>query len=65
MFVGACSLVTAGKVFPDGVLIAGSPAKVVRELTAEQIESNRRASATYIEQARRHRTLLQRIDRTD
>ena len=53
--VGACSLVTMGKVFPDGVLIAGSPAKVVRELTPEQIASNRLAAQQYIEQMRRHR----------
>lgn len=35
--VGANSLVPEGKEFPDGVLILGSPAKVVRELTPEQI----------------------------
>lgn len=34
--VGAGALVTEGKEFPDGVLIMGSPARVVRELTDEQ-----------------------------
>ena len=43
--VGAGSLVTEGKAFPDGVLIVGSPAKVVRELTPEQI-AGLQASAT-------------------
>ena len=36
--VGAGALVTEGKQFPDGVLIVGAPAKVVRELTPEQID---------------------------
>ena len=35
--VGANSLITEGKVFPDNVLIMGSPAKVVRELTPPEI----------------------------
>ena len=35
--VGANTLVAEGKVFPDGVLILGSPGKVVRELTSEEI----------------------------
>lgn len=34
--VGAGSLVPPGKVFPEGVLVMGSPAKVVRELTDEE-----------------------------
>ncbi len=35
--VGAGSLVTERKEFPDGSMIMGSPAKVVRQLTEEQI----------------------------
>jgi carbonic anhydrase/acetyltransferase-like protein (isoleucine patch superfamily) len=35
--VGAGALVTEGKTFPDGVLLVGSPAKVLRELTDEEI----------------------------
>ncbi|HEY2709501.1 MAG TPA: gamma carbonic anhydrase family protein [Caulobacteraceae bacterium] len=34
--VGAGALITEGKEFPDGVMILGSPAKVVRELAPEQ-----------------------------
>ena len=36
--VGAGALVTEGKEFPDGSLIMGAPAKVVRPLTPEQID---------------------------
>lgn len=53
--VGAGSLVTEGKVFPDGVMIMGTPAKVVRELTPEQIEGLRRSAAHYVANAQRHR----------
>ena len=60
--VGAGAIVTEGKEFPDGVLIVGAPAKVVRELTAEQIERLQQSSAHYVEQAQRHRQLIRRID---
>mgnify|MGYP000662166630 CR=1 FL=1 len=43
--VGAGALVTEGKTFPDGSLIIGSPARVVRQLTPEQIEALRRSYA--------------------
>ena len=42
--VGAGALVTEGKTFPDGSLIIGSPARVVRQLTPEQIEALRRSA---------------------
>lgn len=35
--VGAGALVTEGKIFPDGALIVGSPAKIARMLTGEEI----------------------------
>jgi carbonic anhydrase/acetyltransferase-like protein (isoleucine patch superfamily) len=60
--VGAGSLVTEGKAFPDGVLIVGSPAKVVRELTPEQIARIATSAAHYVANARRHRSVLRRID---
>jgi carbonic anhydrase/acetyltransferase-like protein (isoleucine patch superfamily) len=52
--VGAGALVTEGKEFPDGVLIVGSPAKVVRELTPEQIARVKLSAAHYVNNARRH-----------
>ena len=59
--VGAGSLVTEGKEFPDGSMILGSPAKVVRQLSPEQIEGLRRSAAHYIANARRHRAGLKKI----
>ena len=60
--VGAGSLVTEGKEFPDGSMIMGSPAKVVRELTAEQIQGLRLSALHYIENARRFKAGLKRLD---
>jgi carbonic anhydrase/acetyltransferase-like protein (isoleucine patch superfamily) len=60
--VGAGSLVTEGKEFPDGVLIMGSPAKVVRELTPEQIAGLQASADTYIRHMAHHRAHLRRID---
>ena len=51
--VGAGSLVTEGKSFPDGSLIVGRPAKVVRALSAAQIEEIGRIAAHYVANARR------------
>lgn len=50
--VGAHSLVTEHKSFPDGVLILGSPARVVRKLTAEELEALPQSAARYIDRAR-------------
>lgn len=55
--VGANSLVTEGKTFPDGALIMGNPARVVRMLSDEQIEGLRRSAELYIAQAARHRAI--------
>jgi carbonic anhydrase/acetyltransferase-like protein (isoleucine patch superfamily) len=59
--VGAGSLVTEGKEFPDGSMIMGRPAKVVRELTEEQIAGLRRIATHYVENARRYRAGLVKL----
>jgi carbonic anhydrase/acetyltransferase-like protein (isoleucine patch superfamily) len=53
--VAAGAVVTEGKEFPDGSLIMGAPAKVVRPLTPEQIAHNRWIAQHYLEQMARHR----------
>jgi carbonic anhydrase/acetyltransferase-like protein (isoleucine patch superfamily) len=60
--VGAGAVVTEGKEFPDGSLIIGAPAKVVRELDASQIARLGLASEHYVHNAERHRTQVVRID---
>lgn len=59
--VGAGSLVTEGKEFPDGSMIMGTPAKVVRQLTPEQIEGLRRSAQHYTENAHRFKAGLKKI----
>ena len=59
--VGAGSLVTEGKEFPDGSMIMGSPAKVVRELSPAQIEGLRTSAKHYIENAHRFQSGLKKI----
>ncbi|MDY0321901.1 MAG: DapH/DapD/GlmU-related protein, partial [Arcobacteraceae bacterium] len=46
--VGAHSLVTQGKKFPPKSLIMGSPAKVVRELSDEEVEGLLAHAARYV-----------------
>ena len=59
--VGAGSLVTEGKEFPDGSMILGTPAKVVRQLTLEQIEGLRLSAQHYIDNARMFRATLKKL----
>jgi carbonic anhydrase/acetyltransferase-like protein (isoleucine patch superfamily) len=59
--VGAGSVVTEGKAFPDGSLILGSPAKVVRELSDEQRARLLASAAHYVQNAARYRQSLARI----
>ncbi len=53
--VGANALVTEGKSFPDGSLILGTPARLVRELTAEEIAANKKSADRYVNNAARYR----------
>ncbi|WP_304226619.1 gamma carbonic anhydrase family protein [Gracilinema caldarium] len=50
--VGAGALVTQGKKFPPRSLILGSPAKLVRELSSEEIASIKQNAEHYKELAR-------------
>lgn len=59
--VGAGALVTEGKEFPDGSMIIGSPARVIRQLTPEHIEGLRRSAQHYIHNARRFRAGLRKL----
>ena len=59
--MGAGSLVTEGKEFPDGSMIVGSPARVVKQLTPEQLGHLRLSAQHYVENARRFKTGLKKI----
>jgi carbonic anhydrase/acetyltransferase-like protein (isoleucine patch superfamily) len=51
--IGANALITEGKEIPDNSMVMGSPGKVVRELTADQIASLRASALGYVANARR------------
>ena len=53
--VGAGAVVTEDKEFPDGSLILGSPAKLVRPLSAAHLQMLARLPGHYVQQAQRHR----------
>jgi len=61
--IGRGTLVAAGAVVPEGAeippgsLVAGVPAKVRRELSAEQIDGLRQNAATYVDLSAKHREL--------
>lgn len=59
--VGAGALVTEGKSFPDGSLIVGAPAKVVRELSEAQIAGLKAGAAHYVNNGRRYAAGLKKI----
>jgi len=59
--VGAGALVTEGKQFPDGSMILGSPAKVVRSLTAEQLADLRVSADNYVVNGKRFKTSLNKL----
>ncbi|MDO9143640.1 gamma carbonic anhydrase family protein [Rhodoferax sp.] len=59
--VGAGSLVTEGKEFPDGSMIMGTPAKVVRQLTPEQLQGLRDSARHYVANAQRFKASLHKV----
>ena len=59
--VGAGALVTERKVFADGSLIIGAPAKAVRELSAEERENLLNVAANYAERGAYYRAHLHKI----
>jgi carbonic anhydrase/acetyltransferase-like protein (isoleucine patch superfamily) len=56
--VGAGSLITEGKEFPDNALIMGSPGKVVRTLSPEQVAGIAIGTAHYVANWKRYKAGL-------
>ena len=53
--IGAGALVTKGTIIPSGSMVLGSPAKVVRPLTAEEQASLPGWAENYVKVAAHHR----------
>ncbi len=56
--LAAGAMLTTGKVILSGQLWAGRPAKYLRDLTPEEIESNQAGVRSYVENGRRHAAAL-------
>ena len=60
--VGANSLVPEGKSYPERSLILGSPAKVVRQLTDEEVARLQHSAAHYVNNAQRYARDLAQVE---
>lgn len=56
--IGANALIPEGKVIPDGSLVMGSPGKVVRDMTADQIKGLELSALHYVENFKRYKKEL-------
>ena len=59
--VGANSLISEGKEFPDGSMILGAPARVVKQLSEPQLSMLKISSDIYVKNYRRFRSDLKQI----
>jgi len=59
--IGANALITENKVIPDNSMVLGSPGKVVRELSTEQIEGLKRSASSYVANGKRFNKELRAI----
>lgn len=61
--IGANALIPEGKEIPDGSLVMGSPGKVVRELSEQQMKMLEASAAHYVHNAQRYaRDLVEQND---
>uniref|UniRef100_A0A7S0HBN1 Carbonic anhydrase n=1 Tax=Hanusia phi TaxID=3032 RepID=A0A7S0HBN1_9CRYP len=60
--IGAHALVLENTVIPDGSLVLGSPAKVVKQLSPEQREAMKHGASTYTNKAMEFEKDLKRVD---
>jgi carbonic anhydrase/acetyltransferase-like protein (isoleucine patch superfamily) len=59
--IGANTVVSGGKVIPDNSLVIGTPGKIMREVTADEIENNRRNADGYASKSAQYKTSLIKV----
>ncbi len=59
--IGAKALIPEGKVIPDRSLVVGTPGRIIRELSDEEVERLKAGAAHYVENAQRFRTGLKKV----
>lgn len=60
--IGANTLISEGKVIPDRSLVVGSPGRIIRTLTDEEVAGLYHNAHHYLEAAERYRHHLRRLD---
>ena len=60
--IGAGALITENKSIPDGSLVVGSPGKIIRSLSDEEIKSLEKSAIHYQQNAARFMADMKRID---
>ncbi|MDT3415054.1 carbonic anhydrase/acetyltransferase-like protein (isoleucine patch superfamily) [Brevibacillus aydinogluensis] len=61
-FIGSGTVIPAGKTYPSGVLIFGSPGKVIRDLAPEEIEKIVISAQIYKDRGIQYRSDLHRYE---
>jgi carbonic anhydrase/acetyltransferase-like protein (isoleucine patch superfamily) len=61
VLIGANTLIAEGKEIPDGVLVVGSPGKIVRELRPEEKAGLLKISSGYVERSKLYKQSLKPI----
>ena len=59
--IGANTLIPEGKVIADGSLVLGSPGKIVRQLSADEIARLKASAAHYVDNFKRYQAQLSAI----
>lgn len=59
--IGAKTLIPEGKVIPDRSLVVGTPGRIIRELTDEEVARLAAGAAHYVENAERFRKGLRQV----
>lgn len=60
--IGAHALIPEGKEIPDNSLVMGAPGKVVKEVSPQQAQVIAMSAHHYVENWKKHRRLVERID---
>ncbi len=60
--IGAKTLIPEGREIPDRSLVVGTPGRIIRSLTEEEVIRNRRGAANYVRHLAEHAHGLRRLD---
>jgi carbonic anhydrase/acetyltransferase-like protein (isoleucine patch superfamily) len=60
--IGANAVVASGKVIPNNSLVIGTPGKILREVTAAEIENNSRNADSYVSKSAYYKTNLIKVE---